>query len=41
MAGGKPLGVFTFRIENGKISEINLIADPDVIDGLDLVVFAE
>jgi RNA polymerase sigma factor (sigma-70 family) len=34
--GGKPRMVFDFVVENGRILEINLIADPHSIEGLNL-----
>jgi RNA polymerase sigma factor (sigma-70 family) len=36
--GGKPRAVFAFTILHGKITEIDLLADPEVLRGLDLVI---
>jgi RNA polymerase sigma-70 factor (ECF subfamily) len=35
--GGKPRGVFSFRVTNGRIVQISLVADPDRIQQLDIV----
>jgi RNA polymerase sigma factor (sigma-70 family) len=37
-AGGKPRAVFAFTIVQGKIVEIDLLADPEVLRGLDVVI---
>jgi hypothetical protein len=37
-AGGKPRAVFAFTILHGKIVEIDLLADPEVLRGLDVVI---
>jgi RNA polymerase sigma-70 factor (ECF subfamily) len=39
--GGQPRVVFGFTIENGKIVEIELLADPARLGELDLVVLAD
>ena len=36
--GGTPKVVFGFTIQDGKVVEIELMADPEVLPGLDLVV---
>jgi RNA polymerase sigma-70 factor (ECF subfamily) len=36
--GGVPFSVFDFVVENGRVTEINLIADPEAIKSLALVI---
>jgi RNA polymerase sigma-70 factor, ECF subfamily len=36
--GGKPFAVFDFVVENGRITEISLIADPATIQGMQLAI---
>ena len=38
LAGGQPRVVFGFTITRGKIVEIDLVADPERIDQLDLAI---
>ncbi len=40
MQGGRPRVVFSFTLDNGKITAIDLLADPDELSQLDLVTLA-
>jgi len=39
VSGGKPVSVTGFTISRGKIAEIDILADPERLRGLDLSVF--
>ena len=41
MAGGRPLSVMAFTVSNGKIVEIDVLADPERLARLDLAAFAD
>jgi RNA polymerase sigma factor (sigma-70 family) len=38
--GGKPRVIFSFTIVDGKITEIDTLADPGVLDGLDVTILS-
>jgi RNA polymerase sigma-70 factor, ECF subfamily len=40
-AGGRPRVVFSFTLTGGKITAIDLLGDPGVLDQLDLITLAD
>ena len=36
-AGGRPRMVFTFTVADGRVTAVDLVADPDRLGGLDIV----
>ena len=39
--GGRPRVVFSFAVDHGKITAVNLIADPESLGQLDLAIVGE